>query len=191
MKIRNVMFFICVLLSFLVLGCGGKSDNKAQVTKTNTELANEIKDRAKKQGLNIYEGLTVYSPDKSISVTFPNHYVILTKKDDQISQFVGIHVKHNKGINVMFAHLNGDVILYNSNDNLVNKHIEDLYKKHPEYKGNVTMKKINNKWFLSDTYENGDIGLHVTSSKKTNASLRGPKLLEDDLKKIAEDLKVQ
>ena len=173
------------------MGCGGKSDDKAQVTKTNAELANEVKASAKKQGLNIYDGLTVFSPDKSISVTFPDHYVILTKKNDQVNQFVAIHVKHNKGINVMFAHLNRDVILYNSNDDLVNKHMENLYKKYPEYKGNVTMKKINNKWFLSDKFENGDIGLHTTSSKNTNVSLRGSKLLEDDMKKIAADIKIQ
>lgn len=191
MKKRHVIFLICLFLSFLILGCGGKSDDKAQVTKTNAELANEVKASAKKQGLNIYDGLTVFSPDKSISVTFPDHYVILTKKNDQVNQFVAIHVKHNKGINVMFAHLNRDVILYNSNDDLVNKHMENLYKKYPEYKGNVTMKKINNKWFLSDKFENGDIGLHATSSKNTNVSLRGSKLLEDDMKKIAADIKIQ
>ena len=76
MKKRHVIFLICLFLSFLIMGCGGKSDDKAQVTKTNAELANEVKASAKKQGLNIYDGLTVFSPDKSISVTFPDHYVI-------------------------------------------------------------------------------------------------------------------
>ena len=199
MKKSKFFAVVCIIiLSFtllFVLGCGGGQNNKVEQSKTIVEQANEVRKQAKKEGLVAIEGLTVSSIDKSITVKFPEHYVLL-KQAGEDEQYVGINVKNKLGMTVIFDATGLAKVPFNSDDKVLQRKNEALKKKYNNINNEEAYyQKINNKWFLILNNKNKKITLFTTSSKGTSIMLitqnQSTHFLKDDQREIAENIKIQ
>ncbi len=182
-----VAFLLVINLSF---GCGNTPKKKAQSVDPKIAAIEKIKNHFKNQGFMIIEGWTIESPDKSISVTFPDNYIIVTKEDKSLEsvQYLGVHPRINDGISVIFGPLPKNPFRYNMDDKAVEKYHNLFIKTNPQLKGFFNTRKIDGNWFIVTQTKDGTTSFSTSGNKSTEVDITS-KLLKEDLMKVVESIK--
>jgi|GEM_PF-6021546 len=191
MKKYIFLILACLILSFLLFGCGGNKSEKTSSSKEVAALKNDIINKYKKDGCEIIEGSTVYSPDKSVSVTLPESYVIVTMDDKCIlgKQYQCIHAKNKDGISILFAPVNENSVPYNAESSFIRQKRELIKKNSTNSTESIDLQEINNKWFLVTHVKSKNHLLFASSNNNTEVTIAAPVILKDDLNKTASDIK--
>lgn len=190
MKKNTYMLSVFIVIFLFIAGCGSSSSNKVQDKNPNDALINSVKAQFIKEGFTIIDGLTIESPDKSISVTFPDNYVIVTKPEKGFEgvQYLGVHLKINDGISVIFAPAPKSPFRYNQDDKSIESKQKIFDKNNPKLEGTFNSRKINNNWFLVTQMKDGTVSYSTTGNKETEVEVT-TKLLKSDLMKVVESIK--